>query len=86
MRHDGDQQKLFTRRTALLAGGKLLLLSALTARMYYLQVLQADRYRTLADENRINLRTLLPPRGKIVDRFGMPLANNQDNYRVLLIS
>ena len=86
MRHDGDQQKLFTRRTALLAGGKLLLLSALTARMYYLQVLQADRYRTLADENRINLRTLLPPRGKIVDRFGMPLANNQDNYRVLLLS
>ena len=86
MRHDGDQQKIFNRRTALLAGGKLLLLSALTARMYYLQVLQADRYRTLADENRINLRLLPPPRGRIVDRFGMPLADNQENYRAVLIS
>lgn len=86
MRHDADQQKLFNRRTALLGGGKLLLLSALAGRMYYLQVLEADRYRTLADENRINLRLLPPPRGRIVDRFGVPLADNQQNYRVVLIS
>jgi penicillin-binding protein 2 len=86
MRHDADQQKLFHRRTALLAGGKLMLLSALVGRMYYLQVLESDKYKTLADENRINLRLLPPPRGRIVDRFGVPLADNQQNYRVVLIS
>jgi len=70
----------------MLAGGKATLLSALIGRMYYLQVIESDRYKTLADENRINLRLLAPRRGRIVDRFGVPIADNQQNYRVLLIS
>ncbi|MBM3582647.1 MAG: penicillin-binding protein 2, partial [Alphaproteobacteria bacterium] len=80
-----ERKKLFNRRMALLAGGKLALFSALAARMYYLQVLESERYRTLADENRINLRLLPPPRGRIVDRFGEPLAVNKRNFRVLVI-
>ena len=85
MQRDGDRQKLFTRRTALLAGGKLVLLSTLVGRMYYLQVLESERYATLADENRINIRLLSPPRGRIVDRFGVPVAVNQQNHRVVLV-
>jgi flagellar basal-body rod protein FlgF len=38
-----------------------------------LQVVEADRYQMLADENRINWRLLAPPRGRILDRFGEPL-------------
>ena len=68
----------------MLAGGKLVLLSALVGRMYYLQVLESERYATLADENRINIRLLPPPRGRIVDRFGVPVAVNQQNYQVIL--
>lgn len=85
MLRDNERHKLFNRRTVMLAGGKAMLLSVLAGRLYYLQVIEADRYRTLADENRINLRLLPPPRGRIVDRFGVPLADNQQNYRVLLI-
>ncbi len=85
MHRDSERHKQFSRRTAMLAGGKALLLSALVGRMYYLQVIEADRYRTLADENRINFRLLAPPRGRIVDRFGVPIADNQQNYRVVLI-
>lgn len=83
---DTDRQKLLTRRAAVLGGGKLVLISALMGRLYYLQVVEADRYATLADENRISLRMLPPPRGRIVDRFGEPLAVNQQNYRVVLVS
>ncbi|SIT11232.1 penicillin-binding protein 2 [Insolitispirillum peregrinum] len=83
---DGDRAKLFTRRMALLGAGKGVLIGALVGRMYYLQVIEADKYRTLSDENRINLRLLPPPRGRIMDRFGEPLAINQQNFRVLLIS
>ena len=86
MYQESDRHKLFSRRTAILAGGKLVLLSALVGRMYYLQVIESERYATLADENRINLRLLPPPRGRIVDRFGIPLAVNQQNYRVLFVS
>ena len=84
MHRDSERHKLFSRRAALLIVGKAVLLSGLAARMYYLQVIEAERYRVLAEENRINLRLLAPPRGHIVDRFGVAMADNQQNYRVLL--
>lgn len=82
---EGDRAKMFNRRTAMLAGGGSVLVGSLIARMYYLQIVEADRYRTLADENRINLRLLPPPRGRILDRFGEPLAVNKQNFRVLIV-
>ncbi len=86
MHHDQDRFKLFSRRASIIAGGKLALISALVGRLYYLQVLEEDRYRMLADENRINLRLLPPPRGRILDRDGAPLAINSRNYRVLVVA
>ena len=83
---DNRRLKLLTRRAALVAGGQSLLLATLAGRLYYLQVREADKYATLADEQRINLRLLAPPRGRIVDRFGVPLATNRQNYRVTLIA
>lgn len=83
---DGDKGKMLTRRAAMLAGGELFLSSILLGRMYYLQVLESDRYKTLAEENRISTRLLAPPRGLIFDRFGQPMAQNNQNFRVLVIS
>ncbi len=83
---DGDKGKTLTRRAAMLAGGQLFLSSVLLSRMYYLQVLEADRYKTLAEENRISTRLVAPPRGLIFDRFGQPMAQNNQNFRVLVIS
>ncbi len=85
-RRDQDRVRMFGRRAALVAGGKLALFAALAGRIYYLQVLQADRYTMLADENRINLRLLAPPRGLVYDRFGAPLAVNEQDYQVLITS
>ncbi|MBM3549890.1 MAG: penicillin-binding protein 2 [Alphaproteobacteria bacterium] len=82
---DQDRGKLFGRRAALLAGGKVLLLSTLVGRMYYLQVVESDKYQKLAEDNRINLRLLAPPRGVIYDRHGEILAHNQQNYRVVVV-
>ena len=62
---DADRQRMFSRRAAILTGGKFALLSALVGRMYYLQVVESDRFQMLADENRINLRLLAPSRGQI---------------------
>jgi penicillin-binding protein 2 len=86
MQRDNKRVKVLTRRAAILAGGQLALFATLAGRLYYLQVAQADRYAMLADENRINLRLLAPPRGLIVDRFGVPLATNKQNYRVVLVA
>ena len=85
MHWDNERHKNFSRRAAMLAGGKAVLISALVGRMYFLQVIESKRYKTLADENRVSYRLLAPLRGRIVDRLGVPIADNQQNYRVLLI-
>src|ERR1700722_5724147 len=85
MPRDTQQQKSLTRRAAILGGGQVLLVAALAARLYQLQVLERDRYRLMADENRINLRLLVPPRGRIFDRFGTAVADNRRNYRVVIV-
>lgn len=84
--NDTDRQHLFNRRAALLVGGQALMVGALVGRLYYLQILEGDRYRLLADENRIHVRLIAPRRGRIVDRFGLALADNEQNYQVLLIA
>lgn len=86
MDRENGRHKVFGRRAALLAGGKLTLAAVLVGRMYYLQVIESDQYQMLAEENRINMRLLPPPRGLIVDRFGRELANNRRNYQIVLIA
>jgi penicillin-binding protein 2 len=83
---DGERSGLFTRRALLLAGTQAVLLSALAGRLYQLQILDTQRFATLAEENRINLRLLPPPRGLIFDRTGQPLAVNRNNFRAIVTS
>ena len=77
--------KLFSRRSIFLGGSKVLLLSVLLGRLYQLQVVQAPKYRLLANKNRINVRLVPPLRGVITDRYGRLLAVNKKNFRVVLI-
>lgn len=85
MYRDPDRQKIFTRRALMLAGGQAVLLGSLAARLYHLQVLEADKYATLADENRISVKLLPPPRGTVIDRKGALLALNRQNYRAVIL-
>ena len=84
-KQDQSQDKIFNRRAVLLATGQLTIFAGLSARMYYLQVLEADRYRVLAEENRISLRLLPPPRGVVFDRRETPLAINVQIYRLVVV-
>jgi penicillin-binding protein 2 len=73
-------------RRALVVGGlQLGVVGALGWRMQSLQVEQADQFRLLAEENRINIRLLPPSRGLIFDRNGIPIAANEQNYRVVMV-
>tara|TARA_E500000331_G_scaffold39005_3_gene32375 strand:- start:4178 stop:6019 length:1842 start_codon:yes stop_codon:yes gene_type:complete len=85
MFRDNERHKAFSRRSLFLIGGQLALFSGLVSRMYYLQVLESDKFKTLADENRISYRIIAPRRGQILDRYGRPMAINKVNYRVMMI-
>jgi len=75
----------FSRRTLLLSGGMTAVFGVLAGRLYQLQVVDGERYLSQAEDNRINLRLLAPPRGRILDRFGVSLAGSRRNYRVMIV-
>ena len=74
-----------TRRSLVLGGLQLGVAGVLGWRMRQMQVEQADEFRLLAEENRINMRLIAPERGLIFDRNGIPLAENAQNYRVVIV-
>jgi penicillin-binding protein 2 len=83
---DGERSGLFTRRALLLGGAQAVLLTALAGRLYQLQVVETDRFSSMAEENRVSMRLLPPSRGLIFDRGGVPLAVNRNNFRVMAAS
>jgi len=85
-RKDKSRYATFTRRTLVMSGGMTAVLCALGGRLYQLQIRDGDLYRTAAEDNRVNERLVAPPRGRILDRFGVELANNRRNYRLLLVA
>ena len=69
-----------------IAGGVMALLAAiLVGTLAYIQVIQHQRYSTLAQNNRINLAPLAPLRGLIYDRNGEILAENQRVYNLEIL-
>lgn len=73
------------RRALLLGGVQLAFVGALGLRMRHLQVEQADQFRLLAEENRINIRLIPPARGELYDRNGAVIARNSPSYRIIVV-
>lgn len=83
-RETADSARRITRRGLILGGLQLSVASTLAFRMHHMQVDQADEFRLLAEENRINIRLLPPARGRIFDRNGVVIADNEPTYRITL--
>ncbi len=77
--------RIVTRRGLLLGGAQLAFAGVLAGRMRYMQIDQADEYRLLAEQNRVNIRLLPPARGLIHDRKGVLIAGNEQNYRIVMV-
>lgn len=83
---DIEQSARRINRRALMMGGAMVaFMSVLGLRMRYLQVEQSEKFRLLAEENRVNIRLIPPARGLIEDRRGVPIAANEQNYRVVIV-
>jgi hypothetical protein len=64
-------------RLAFLSALSLLLLGALLARLWFLQVLAGDRFAELADSNRLRTVVSTAPRGHILASDGSELVRNR---------
>jgi penicillin-binding protein 2 len=85
MQQEADRARCFTRRALFVGGVQVAFFGALAARLYHLQVERSADFALLAEDNRANQRLLVPPRGRIIDRLGRPLARNVPTYRMLVI-
>jgi len=83
---DKSRYATFTRRSLGVGGMMAAVFAVLGGRLYQLQIRDGKDYLVDAEANRVSQRLIAPPRGRIVDRFGVELANNRRNYRVLLVS
>ena len=63
----------------------LILLGILSLRLVHLQVIQGARYARLSDRNRIRKLVLPAPRGRILDRNGVLLADTRPSFTVSVV-
>jgi len=59
--------------------------SALVGRLFYLQVVEGDRYSQSAERNSVRSRRLIAPRGMIFDRNGKILVDSRPSFDVLVV-
>ncbi len=85
LKDHSQENRTFTFRVMLAFGLVLLLIGGLLARLYYLQVLQYDKFAAMSDKNRIQLQPVAPTRGLIYDTKGVLLAENRPSYSVTIL-
>jgi penicillin-binding protein 2 len=78
-----EQDPLITARIRGVLWVALALFGLLLVRLYWLQVVQFERFRTLSENNRLRIRTIRAPRGQILDRNGRAIAETQASFDLI---
>lgn len=63
----------------------IVLMAVLVSRIYFLQVVEHERFTAISERNRIQLQPVAPRRGLIYDRNGELLAENRPNFSLTLL-
>jgi penicillin-binding protein 2 len=86
MKRENQRTGMFTRRALLVGAVQVAAMGALAARLYQVQVVEGEKFSTLAESNRISARLIAPPRGRLLDRTGTVIGGNRLNWRALLVA
>lgn len=79
------ESRLFNSRLTVVGAVVLVLILALFLRLVYLQVFAHRHFETLSQANRVKPIPIQPPRGLILDRNGVILAQNYPVYTLEII-
>ena len=82
----GREQEMFVGRATTLFVLVVILFAVLVARMLTLQIVEHERYQLRADNNRLQIQTIVPSRGMIYDRNGRLLADNQTSFSLAIVA
>ncbi|HEX7853635.1 MAG TPA: penicillin-binding protein 2 [Sphingobium sp.] len=82
---EAQQSLIFSRRAVLVSAAQMGVGALLASRMGWIAIAENEKYTLLSESNRVNLTLIPPRRGWIIDRYGVPLANNRTDFRVDII-
>ena len=77
-----NKSKIITRRMFILSVAKIAVFIAIISRLFYLQISENIKYRSLSDRNRLREWKIAPQRGIIEDYFGKKIADNTQVFQL----
>ena len=80
-----NKSKLITRRMFILTTVKVAVFIGIISRLFYLQISENIKYRSLSDKNRLREWKITPQRGIIEDYFGNKIAKNKQVFQLHMV-
>ena len=80
-----NKSRLINRRMFILVAAKVTIFFAIISRLFYLQISENIKYRSLSDKNRLKEWKVAPQRGIIEDYFGEKIASNSQVFQLHMI-
>ena len=80
-----NKSKLISRRMFFLSSIKIAVFVSIISRLFYLQISENIKYRSLSDKNRFREWKLVPQRGIIEDYYGNKIAENTQTFQLHMI-
>ena len=81
----GNDNRLPQARLAIASYIIVGMIGVLLIGFWKLQVIDADKYSTMAERNRVRYIPVIAPRGRMLDRDGRVLVDNRPSFSVLLL-
>ena len=80
-----NKSRLITRRMFILSSLKIAVFIGIICRLFYLQISENIKWRSLSDKNRLREWKMPPQRGIIEDYFGEKIAKNSQVFQLHII-
>ena len=80
-----NKSRLITRRMFILSSLKVAVFVVIITRLFYLQISENIKWRSLSDKNRLREWKIAPQRGIIEDYFGTQIAKNTKVFQLHMI-
>ncbi len=80
-----NKAKLISRRMFVLSSIKIVVFIGIISRLFYLQISENIKWRSLSDKNRLREWKIIPPRGIIEDYYGEKIAENSQVFQLHMI-
>ena len=80
-----NKSKLISRRMFILTSIKIGVFVSIISRLFYLQISENIKYRSLSDKNRFREWKMVPERGIIEDYYGNKIADNVQTFQLHMV-